>query len=84
MPMPYAGFHWPAAVRGFLTPVACFLPFRQLTYRRRIGPLTRICLILENGVLGIFLEGDLAAMLIFASNKKNAEHHPDAGVFSKF
>ncbi|WP_048837098.1 recombinase family protein, partial [Acetobacter orleanensis] len=46
--------------------------------------ITRICLIPENGVLGIFLEGDLAAMLIFASNKKNAEHHPDAGVLSKF
>ncbi|MGV4878787.1 recombinase family protein, partial [Acetobacter indonesiensis] len=40
--------------------------------------ITRIRLIPENGVLGIFLEGDLAAMLSFASNKKNAEHHPDA------
>ncbi|GBQ11766.1 recombinase family protein [Acetobacter cibinongensis] len=46
--------------------------------------ITRIRLIPENGVLGIFLEGDLAAMLSFASNKKNAEHHPDAGVLNKF
>ncbi|MCG0999353.1 recombinase family protein [Acetobacter persici] len=46
--------------------------------------ITRIRLIPENGVLGIFLEGDLAAMLIFATNKKNAEHHPDAGVLDKF
>ncbi|MCG4274960.1 hypothetical protein, partial [Acetobacter senegalensis] len=32
----------------------------------------------------IFLEGDLAAMLIFATNKKSAMHHPDADVLSKF
>ncbi|MDN7350151.1 recombinase family protein, partial [Acetobacter senegalensis] len=46
--------------------------------------ITRIKLIPENGELAIFLEGDLAAMLDFASNKKNAMHHPDAGVLNKF
>ncbi|GAL97029.1 DNA resolvase [Acetobacter tropicalis NRIC 0312] len=46
--------------------------------------ITRIRLIPENGALGIFLEGDLAAMLVFATNKKNATHHPDAGVLSRF
>ncbi|KXV61557.1 hypothetical protein AD947_00525, partial [Acetobacter tropicalis] len=46
--------------------------------------ITRIRLIPENGELAIFLEGDLAAMLVFATNKKNAMHHPDAGVLSKF
>ncbi|MEJ5155808.1 recombinase family protein [Gluconobacter wancherniae] len=47
--------------------------------------ITRIKLIPENGELGIFLEGDLAAMLGFAvHNKKNAMHHPDAGVLEKF
>ncbi|MCP1203914.1 recombinase family protein [Acetobacter oryzoeni] len=46
--------------------------------------ITRIRLIPENGTLGIFLEGDLAAMLGFATNKKNATHHPDAGVLNKF
>ncbi|WP_215764659.1 recombinase family protein [Gluconobacter sp. P1D12_c] len=46
--------------------------------------ITRIRLIPENGELGIFLEGDLAAMLGFASNRKNAMRHPDAGVLEKF
>ncbi|GEM16799.1 hypothetical protein [Gluconobacter oxydans] len=46
--------------------------------------ITRIKLIPENRKLGIFLEGDLAAMLSFATNKKNAMHHPDAGVLEKF
>lgn len=46
--------------------------------------ITRIKLIPENGELGIFLEGDLAAMLGFASNRKNAMHHPDAGVLDRF
>ncbi|MBS1104356.1 MULTISPECIES: recombinase family protein [unclassified Gluconobacter] len=46
--------------------------------------ITRIRLIPENGELGIFLEGDLAAMLGFATNRKSAERHPDAGVFEKF
>ncbi|KXV23391.1 recombinase family protein, partial [Gluconobacter japonicus] len=46
--------------------------------------ITRIRLIPENGELGIFLEGDLAAMLGFASNRKSAMHHPDAGVLDKF
>ena len=47
--------------------------------------MKRICLIPENGELEIFLEGDLAAMLGFAvHNKKNAMHHPDAGVLEKF
>lgn len=46
--------------------------------------ITRIKLIPQNGELGIFLEGDLAAMLGFASNRKSAMHHPDAGVLSKF
>ncbi|WP_418610988.1 recombinase family protein [Gluconobacter cerinus] len=46
--------------------------------------ITRIKLIPENGELGIFLEGDLAAMLGFATNRKNAMHHPDAGVLEKF
>ncbi len=46
--------------------------------------ITRIKLIPENGELAIFLEGDLAAMLVFATNKKNAMHHPDAGVLDKF
>lgn len=46
--------------------------------------ITRISLILENSVLGIFFEGDLVAMLIFATNKKSATHHLDAGVLSKF
>ncbi|OUL65364.1 resolvase [Acetobacter senegalensis] len=46
--------------------------------------ITRIRLLPENGMLGIFLEGDLAAMLVFATNKKNAMHHPDAGVLDKF
>ncbi|WP_212376073.1 recombinase family protein [Acetobacter persici] len=46
--------------------------------------IARIKLIPENGELAIFLEGDLAAMLVFATNKKNAEHHPDAGVLNKF
>lgn len=46
--------------------------------------ITRICLIPEKDELGIFLEGDFAAMLSFASNRKNAEHHPDAGVLNKF
>ncbi|KXV19037.1 hypothetical protein AD933_02350, partial [Acetobacter malorum] len=42
------------------------------------------CLIPEKDELGIFLEGDLAAMLVFATNRKNAMHHPDAGVLNKF
>ena len=42
--------------------------------------ITRIRLIPESGELAIFLEGDLAAMLGFASNRKNAMRHPDAGV----
>ncbi|EHH69515.1 recombinase family protein [Gluconobacter morbifer] len=46
--------------------------------------ITRIRLIPENGELGIFLEGDLAAMLGFALNKKNAAVHPDHGVLEKF
>ncbi|KXV22452.1 resolvase, partial [Acetobacter malorum] len=46
--------------------------------------ITRIRLIPEKDELGIFLEGDLAAMLGFATNKKNAMHHPDAGVLNKF
>ncbi|MBS0984609.1 recombinase family protein [Gluconobacter cerinus] len=46
--------------------------------------ITRIKLIPENGELWIFLEGDLAAMLGFATNKKNAMRHPDAGVLEKF
>ncbi|MFT8327434.1 recombinase family protein [Gluconobacter oxydans] len=46
--------------------------------------ITRIRLIPENGELGIFLEGDLAAMLGFATNKKNTLRHPDAGVLGKF
>ncbi|MCX2562300.1 recombinase family protein [Acetobacter farinalis] len=46
--------------------------------------ITRIRLIPENGELAIFLEGDLAAMLGFATNKKNATHHPDTGVLNKF
>lgn len=46
--------------------------------------ITRLKLIPENEELGIFLEGDLAAMLGFASNRKNAMHHPDAGVLEKF
>ncbi|WP_225199256.1 recombinase family protein [Gluconobacter oxydans] len=46
--------------------------------------ITRIRLIPENGELGIFLEGDLAAMLGFATNRKNAMRHPDAGVLEKF
>ena len=46
--------------------------------------ITRIKLIPENGKLGIFLEGDLAAMLGFATNRKNAMRHADAGVLEKF
>ena len=46
--------------------------------------ITRIKLIPDNGELGIFLEGDLAAMLCLASNKKNAMCHPDAGVLDRF
>ncbi|MDF3626170.1 recombinase family protein [Brytella acorum] len=46
--------------------------------------ITRIKLIPENGELGIFLEGDLAAMLGFATNRKNALRHLDAGVLEKF
>ena len=46
--------------------------------------ITRIRLIPENGEVGIFLEGDLAAMLGFASSRKNAMRHPDAGVLEKF
>ncbi|GBR23023.1 DNA resolvase [Kozakia baliensis NRIC 0488] len=46
--------------------------------------ITRIKLIPENGELGIFLEGDLAAMLGFATNRKSAERHADAGVLEKF
>ncbi|MPQ75193.1 recombinase family protein [Acetobacter senegalensis] len=46
--------------------------------------ITRIRLIPEKDELAIFLEGDLAAMLSFASNRKNAMHHPDAGVLNKF
>ena len=46
--------------------------------------ITRIRLIPENGELAIFLEGDLAAMLGFASNRKNVMRHPDAGVLKKF
>ncbi|KXV61366.1 resolvase, partial [Acetobacter tropicalis] len=46
--------------------------------------ITRIRLIPEKDELGIFLEGDLAAMLIFATNKKNVMHHPGAGVLNKF
>lgn len=45
--------------------------------------ITRIKLIPQNGELGIFLEGDLAAMLGFASNRKNTMRHPDAGVLGK-
>lgn len=43
-----------------------------------------IRLVPEKDELGIFLERDLAAMLVFATNKKNAIHHPDAGVLDKF
>ncbi|MFT8953612.1 MAG: recombinase family protein [Gluconobacter sp.] len=46
--------------------------------------ITRIRLIPESGELAIFLEGDLAAMLGFASNRKSAERHPDAGVLDRF
>lgn len=47
--------------------------------------ITRIKLIPENGELGIFLEGDLAAMRGFAvHNKKSALRHPDAGVLDRF
>ncbi|MFT8898420.1 MAG: hypothetical protein ABF968_15910 [Acetobacter sp.] len=46
--------------------------------------ITRIRLIPEGAELAIFLEGDLAAMLVFATNKKNAMHHPDAGVLNRF
>ncbi|WP_317214577.1 recombinase family protein [Gluconobacter sp. GP1] len=46
--------------------------------------ITRIKLIPENGKLGIFLEGDLAAMLRFSTNRKNATRHPDASVLEKF
>ncbi|WP_264820928.1 recombinase family protein [Acetobacter malorum] len=46
--------------------------------------ITRIKLIPENGELAIFLEGDLVSMLAFATNRKNAMHHPDAGVLDKF
>ncbi|MBS1073170.1 recombinase family protein [Gluconobacter cerinus] len=46
--------------------------------------ITRIRLIPEGAELAIFLEGDLAAMLGFASNRKNAKRHPDASVLEKF
>ncbi|KXV76927.1 hypothetical protein [Acetobacter cerevisiae] len=46
--------------------------------------ITRIRLIPESGALAIFLEGDLAAILGFAKNRKSAMHHPDAGVLDKF
>ncbi|AFW02935.1 putative DNA recombinase [Gluconobacter oxydans H24] len=46
--------------------------------------ITRIRLIPEGAELAIFLEGDLAAMLGFATNRKNAMRHRDAGVLEKF
>ncbi|GBQ27353.1 DNA resolvase [Gluconacetobacter sacchari DSM 12717] len=52
--------------------------------------ITRIKLIPEDGILAIWLEGDLAAMLGFASHKRNAANqkraasHPDRDVLDAF
>ncbi|GBQ80292.1 hypothetical protein AA14337_1685 [Acetobacter malorum DSM 14337] len=43
-----------------------------------------IRLIPEKEAFGIFLERDLAAMLVFMTKSKSAMHHPDAGVLGKF
>ncbi|WP_215755295.1 hypothetical protein [Acetobacter sp. P5B1] len=46
--------------------------------------IMQIRLISEKDELGIFLEGKLVAMLGFATDRKNAMHHPDTGVLNKF
>ncbi|GAN97059.1 MULTISPECIES: recombinase family protein [Acetobacteraceae] len=46
--------------------------------------VSRIKLIPQDGELAIFLEGDLAAILNFSSNKKSAAVHPDHGVLQSF
>ncbi|NIE81508.1 recombinase family protein [Asaia sp. As-1742] len=46
--------------------------------------VSHIKLIPEDGELAIFLQGDLAAILSFASNKKNAALHPERGVLDAF
>ncbi|NVN10371.1 recombinase family protein [Nguyenibacter vanlangensis] len=46
--------------------------------------ISHIKLIPQDGELAIFLEGDLAAILMFSSNKKNAASHPDRGVLQSF
>ncbi|WP_264996170.1 recombinase family protein, partial [Kozakia baliensis] len=46
--------------------------------------VSRIKLIPQDGELAIFLEGDLAAILNFSSNKKSAAVHPDHAVLQSF
>ncbi|WP_336718083.1 recombinase family protein [Asaia bogorensis] len=46
--------------------------------------VSRIKLIPQDDELAIFLEGDLAAILNFSSNKKSAAVHPDHGVLQSF
>ncbi|ASL41691.1 MULTISPECIES: recombinase family protein [Acetobacteraceae] len=46
--------------------------------------VSRIKLIPQDGELAIFLEGDLAAILNFSSNKKSAGVHPDHDVLQSF
>ncbi|MBF0865432.1 recombinase family protein [Gluconobacter sp. R71646] len=48
------------------------------------GLVSRIKLIPLDGELAIFLEGDLAAILNFSSNKKSAAVHPDHDVLQSF